>query len=309
MNCFNSAQYLKEAIDSVYAQTYKDWEIIFWDNASTDNSPQIAQSYGEKLRYFRSQETVNIGKARNWALGKAQGKYIAFLDCDDLWLPDKLQRQVALFEENQDIGLAFSEAIIFDDEGRSYLFYGKKIPPQGMIFRELLKRNFIVLQAAMIRRNTLDSLKEWFDERFNVSEDADFFIRLAYRSKAMYLDEPLVKRRMHRESLTSRQAYLFPEEMELMLEKFFKLYDNFGKEFESEVSSAQAMIAYHYALADLEKGKRDSARRRLNPHLALAKRLWIIYLFSFLPFGLYRYLKGLYKITLFYKYNCFRMSI
>ena len=107
MNCFNGEKYLREAIDSVYAQTYKNWEIIFWDNASTDNSAEIAKSYDEKLRYFRGEKTVPLYAARNLALKQAKGKYIAFLDCDDYWLPQKLERQVEIFESDKKIGLVY----------------------------------------------------------------------------------------------------------------------------------------------------------------------------------------------------------
>src|SRR5574337_499452 len=100
MNCLNSSKYLREAIDSVYAQTYKDWEIIFWDNASIDNSAEIAKGYDSKLRYFRSEETVILGKVRNYAIEKARGEFIAFLDCDDLWLANKLERQIPFFKKN-----------------------------------------------------------------------------------------------------------------------------------------------------------------------------------------------------------------
>jgi glycosyltransferase involved in cell wall biosynthesis len=91
--------YLREAIDSVYAQTYKDWEIIFWDNASSDNSGEIAKSYDSRLKYFRGNKTNPLYAVRNCALKKASGKYIAFLDCDDIWLPKKLYLQMAAFEK------------------------------------------------------------------------------------------------------------------------------------------------------------------------------------------------------------------
>ena len=85
MNCYNSDRYLREAIDSVFAQSYQNWEIIFFDNASTDQSAEIAKSYGPKLRYFRGESTVLLGAARNRAFEKAAGQYFAFLDCDDIW--------------------------------------------------------------------------------------------------------------------------------------------------------------------------------------------------------------------------------
>ena len=71
MNCYNGEKYLREAIDSVYAQSYKNWEIIFWDNLSTDSSAKIAKSYDSKLRYFVGQETIPLGAARNKALSKS----------------------------------------------------------------------------------------------------------------------------------------------------------------------------------------------------------------------------------------------
>ena len=117
MNCLNCSKYLREAIDSVYAQTYKNWEIIFWDNASTDNSAEIAKSYDEKLRYFRGEKTVPLYAARNLALKQAKGKYIAFLDCDDYWLPQKLERQVEIFESDKNIGLVYSNVEILERSG------------------------------------------------------------------------------------------------------------------------------------------------------------------------------------------------
>ena len=78
MNCYNGDKYLRAAIESVYDQTYKNWEIIFWDNASTDNSAAIANSYDAKLRYFYSKETVTLGAARNKALKQCKGEYISF---------------------------------------------------------------------------------------------------------------------------------------------------------------------------------------------------------------------------------------
>ena len=91
MNCLNADSFLNNAIDSVYSQSFDDWEIIFWDNASTDNSLKIAQSYDHKTRIFSSEETVNLGKARSEAALKAKGKYLAFLDCDDVWLDKHLE--------------------------------------------------------------------------------------------------------------------------------------------------------------------------------------------------------------------------
>jgi len=90
MNCYNGEKYLKEAIDSVYAQTYPDWEIVFWNNASTDRSAEIARGYDMRLRYFEEEEKIPLGAARNRALEQTRCNFVAFLDWDDLCMPGKL---------------------------------------------------------------------------------------------------------------------------------------------------------------------------------------------------------------------------
>ena len=92
MNCLNSSEHLQETLDSLAAQTFTDFEVIFWDNGSTDSSPQIARGHAGlagRLRYFRGEETVPLGAARNLAIARSRGRYVAFLDCDDLWRPEK----------------------------------------------------------------------------------------------------------------------------------------------------------------------------------------------------------------------------
>ena len=102
MNCYNSDEYLKEAIDSVLAQSYKNWGIVFWDNQSTDDSAKIFNSYDdERLRYFLAPEFTKLGQARNLAISQALGDWLGFLDCDDVWVKTKLEKQVQLFTKGK----------------------------------------------------------------------------------------------------------------------------------------------------------------------------------------------------------------
>ena len=94
INCYNGEKYLNEAINSIYSQTYTNWEIIFWDNVSTDNSAAIAKFYDHKLKYYCSDIYTPLSQARFQAVKKANGEYLAFLDCDDIWNADKLEKQV-----------------------------------------------------------------------------------------------------------------------------------------------------------------------------------------------------------------------
>ena len=102
MNCFNGEKYLNQSINSIYNQTYKNWEIVFWDNLSKDNSSQIANSYDDKLKYYKAERFMSLGLARKEAVRKASGEFIAILDVDDLWMEDKLEKEVKAFEKNKD---------------------------------------------------------------------------------------------------------------------------------------------------------------------------------------------------------------
>jgi glycosyltransferase involved in cell wall biosynthesis len=101
INCFNGSQYLQEAINSIYAQTFKDWCIFFFDNCSSDSSGEIAKSFNHQLKYYRHDHTIPLGHARKLAVEMTanQSEWIAFLDTDDIWLPNKLERQ--MFEINK----------------------------------------------------------------------------------------------------------------------------------------------------------------------------------------------------------------
>ncbi len=283
MNCLNCEKYVKEAIDSVYAQTYPNWEIIFWDNASTDKSAEIAESYDERLRYFRSSETVPLGKARNWALEKAKGKYIAFLDCDDVWFPKKLEKQIPLFEKNKQIGLVYSNTIFYNqNSGRIRRCYRFRYPPRGKIFRALLSDYFLSMETVVIKKESLNSLTEWFDERFNVIEEADLFIRICYHWEADYVNEPLAVWRIHDESWTWTRSELFGKELEMMIEKFQKLYPNFEIRFKKEIKRKKAKIAYWKAIMEWRKGNEKKLQNILKPYLFSDLRLLVIYVISFL---------------------------
>ena len=112
INCFNGERFLREAIDSVIAQTYSNWELIFWDNQSTDSTANIVRSYhDDRIRYFYAPEHTSLGEARNLALEKANGVYIGFLDSDDKWLPSFLSEYVSVIRENPSAVLIFFHLI------------------------------------------------------------------------------------------------------------------------------------------------------------------------------------------------------
>lgn len=291
MNCFNGDKYLAEAIDSVFAQTYKNWEIIFWDNMSTDQSAKIAKSYDRKLRYFKGEEFLPLGAARNKAIEQARGEYIAFLDCDDIWLPQKLERQIPIFNNDLKVGLVFSDAIYFNQKGKFFRLYDKKKPPEGYVFRQLLKNYFLCLPTVIIRKITLFGLSEWFDSRFNYIEEADLFLRIAHDWKLAYVNEILAKYRMHKGSWTFSHKHSFSNEGEILIGKLLNLYLNFSKEYNRELKVMKSQIGYEKFSLYWKNREKKKARQYLRPFLWLDKKLLLPYIFSyFFPFSFYTFL-------------------
>ena len=116
VNCYNGEKYLKKCLQSIISQTYENWEVIFMDNCSTDNSKKIFQSFNEKkFFYFTSEKLINLSKARNLAISKSNGNYICFLDTDDYWNNNKIYNQIRIFK-SQDAALVFSNFIVHNNQ-------------------------------------------------------------------------------------------------------------------------------------------------------------------------------------------------
>ncbi|BCB96305.1 glycosyl transferase group 2 family protein [Dissulfurispira thermophila] len=284
MNCLNGEKYLREAIDSVYAQTYKDWEIIFWDNASTDSSADIAKSYDEKLRYFRSEETVPLGKARNWAIEQARGEYIAFLDCDDIWLPEKLEKQINILESKPCIDLVYSNYFRMIMSKNNKLVLGlKRNQPDGHIFRQMLRQYTVNMQTVIIRKTALTSIGTLFDENLNLSAEYDLFMRILFKSKAAYSKEPLAIYRIHKDMSSIKFKSGFAKEILYIVDKFKQLEPSFNKKYHSELKYLNALIAYLKADTAIKNGNLREARTYLHPYKLVNYKYFILYFAIYLP--------------------------
>ena len=294
MNCLNCSKYLRDAIDSVYGQTYKDWEIIFWDSGSTDNSPQIARSYGDRLRYFRGEISDPLYAARNKALKRASGKYIAFLDCDDKWLPDKLQLQIEAFEGNQTVGLIHSNVRILEFTG-SVRIKDKKVQPSGKVFRELLKDYRINLQSVMISRKALCSLDRWFDDSMYISGDVDLFLRISYDWEVLYLPQILAEYREHGSSLSATRIDRIVPEWEQILTNLSNKYNRFTTDYKYEIQQFRSKALLSVAVAKWKYCNGTEARKVLKKNLSSAFFAFL-YILSILPYRIPNYFRGLLRL-------------
>jgi len=287
INCYNSENYLRAAIDSVYAQGYGNWEIIIWDNASTDATAMIATSYDDRLRYYCGEANVPLGEARNLALGQARGDLLAFLDSDDRWRPDKLEKQVMQFLDPQ-VGLSYTNALYFGSAGRSFVLYDKKMP-EGDLFASLLRCYFFCISSVIIRRSTLEGMRECFDNRFEMIEEMDLFCRIAHDWKCSYVHDLVTEYRVHAKSDTWNKFEKISTEYRELLEKFIRIYPGFKDRYADEMRQYDQMTAYYYSLARLLAGDSVSARRSICS-LGSNKKAVLLYLSSYLPSGLFRYL-------------------
>ena len=201
MNCHNSDRFLKEAINSVYSQTYKNWEIIFWDNNSTDLSARIAKSYDKKIRYYKTKQTDTLGKARKLAISQTSGKYLSFLDCDDMFLPEKLRVQVSLME-GTNYCLCYGSAIIINSNGKFMRKY--KVPSRkGMLFKNLLEKYEINFQTVLLRKSVLDEKYCFFDDTLEYSPDFNLFMKISSIYPLICTSQLLSKYRIHPNSYSS----------------------------------------------------------------------------------------------------------
>ena len=217
MNCFNGERYLKEAIDSVFAQSYTNWEIVFWDNSSDDESSRIAKSYGEKLIYYKASARAPLHEARNLALDKCQGKAIAFLDVDDIWLPEKLERQISLFSNNNRIIYGGYEDIDKNGDRTGAI---QDNCPSGFLTSQLLLKNKISQGSVLIDASLLRGYK--FDERYHIMGDFDLWVRLSFSHEFRSVSGTVELSRQHDTNESNTQKYKWLSERRYFYRKFLR---------------------------------------------------------------------------------------
>ncbi len=189
---FNRFAMLCEAIDSVLAQTFTDFELIVVDDGSSDETESVRKQYGTSIQYFL-QENQGVSAARNRGIREARGEFICFLDSDDLWLPRKLELQFAAMFENPADWISYTEEIWYRR--------GVRVNPKrkhakrgGWIFAHCLRLCIISPSSVMIRKNLFEEVGV-FDEEFPVCEDYDLWLRIAKDHPVRLIEEPLIIKR------------------------------------------------------------------------------------------------------------------
>jgi glycosyltransferase involved in cell wall biosynthesis len=265
---FNCAQFLGRAIDSAMSQTYTDFEIIVADDGSTDETRSIVDQYGQKVLYAY-QLNRGVSSARNLALAKATGEFIAYLDADDMWYPEKLERQVAFLDAHQECGMVHSEYSLINeqDEILHVRLYEetKRSVPQGYCIQDLLRRCHIQTVTVVERRSTFDRVGG-FDKRLLIAQDYLHWITIAAEGQAIgYLAEPLGKYRRRGGSLIGNYPRLLEDYVQichiLLHEKLLAARP--GNEYEKILRARLYRLQRELAYLDRIEGRSESAKRRI----------------------------------------------
>jgi|TARA_B100000929_G_scaffold186260_1_gene147464 glycosyltransferase involved in cell wall biosynthesis len=218
MNCHNGEKYLKESVRSVINQSYKNWELIFWDNVSTDNSKEIVESFIDKrIKYFCSKKFTNLYEARNLAIEKASCNYIAFLDTDDKWSADKLEKQINFLNNNSQFDVIFSNYYVFNETKNTKYLKHKKPLPSGLITQSLLDYYSLGLATVLLKKNIFKKNK--FENDYNIIGDFDFFIEISQNIRIASLDEPLAIYRLHKNNLSGQKIDIYTKELDSWVNK------------------------------------------------------------------------------------------
>ena len=254
---YNNASYLKEAVDSVLNQTYQDVEIIVVDDGSTDNTRDLIESmrsiHSRVIQYIY-QKNQGPASARNTGMRAAQGKYISFLDADDTWLPDKLQKQVDVLEARPHVGFVYSDNFFIDEQGSVIEGYIRKIKlVNGNILLDLYLNFFLITSGIMMRKECIDSIG-FFNEDLLVGEDYEYFLRLAKVYEAEVIVEKLWKRMIRKNSL-SRQDYQLDARNDLkILKEFLGNNPVFLEEHKDQIFVRLADYHFSFGYQLLENG-------------------------------------------------------
>ena len=217
MNCHNGETYLKESISSLINQTYKNWELIFWDNFSSDSSKEVLMQFSDKrIKYYYTKNFTPLYEARNLAIKKTSGEFISFLDTDDWWSPKRLEKQIELFFKDKNLDVVYTNFYFFYNKTKTKKIISKKNLPVGKITQKLLDHyNIGGILTALCKKKIFQTKK--FIGKYEIIGDFDFFVDVSLSSFFGCIQEPLAYYRVHGSNTSLRKIHLHIQELESWL--------------------------------------------------------------------------------------------
>ncbi len=212
MNCYNGEKFLEQSLKSLKGQTYKNWELIFFDNNSKDRSLAILNSFKDKrFRIFKLKKLINLYHARKLAIEKTKGKYVSFLDVDDLWSSNKLKHQVRFLQKNKKYKFCYSNYFIkkkFESDKIKYNYHLNS----GKITQNLLNNYSIGILTVFMEKSLL--IKNNFKAKYNIIGDFDLFLKISLSKNIAYIKNPLATYRLHDNNYSIKNLKQYVKELE-----------------------------------------------------------------------------------------------
>jgi len=236
INCFNGASFINDCVSSVIAQSYSNWELVFWDNLSTDCSEKNLKKFKDKrIKYYKASKHTNLPKARNLALEKASSNFVAFLDIDDSWHKDKLKLQVAEIKKIRNFSFCYTKTKEIYNNLQPLKKNNKILQKIKNFFLSLetidrlLICNYIYFSSVLINTNQLNGKKK-FNDKYEQAEDYDLLLRLSLNGRVIYINNELTSYRIHNDNLTNSQySKSFTESLEILNNYNKNKYSHLGK--------------------------------------------------------------------------------
>jgi glycosyltransferase involved in cell wall biosynthesis len=267
---YNLEKYLREAIESVLAQTYKNYEIIVVDDGSTDRTASIAKGYAEQIKLIQ-QENKGLGGARNAGILAAKADLVGLLDADDEWKPDYLERMISLIHKQPDAAVYYSSAQAMDESGNDLpQIFGGELP-SNKIYRVLLRSNFIIPSTVIFRRCVIleAGLFEEKNRDLHGCEDWDLWLRLSPEHKFVGMSEPLVRYRLHANTFSANPQHM-QKAVRSVVEKNFGLEDDKYADWSSEKKRAFGGVYRYQTITFIQRQKNwDAAGGALQKALMI----------------------------------------
>jgi glycosyltransferase involved in cell wall biosynthesis len=266
---YNSELYICQTIESVLAQAYPIHEVIVVDDGSTDRTEQVLAAYAGRIRYIR-QANAGPPVARNTGLAVATGEWVALLDSDDLWVPNKIKLQIEYVDQHPSCSAVYSDMTTFDAGGiieHSVKLSRNLSMPSGRIFPQLFAETLFQTSSLMIRKSCIDQ-SGGFDTTLRMGDDYEFFMRMARHYDFGYVDESLVLYRQHLNQGTRTWGKVLQQGepweflvLRRIVDQYPEIYEELGTE---HVNHRLSMPYFALAYACLTDGDHKNARRLLR---------------------------------------------
>jgi len=259
VNLYNGKATLAETIESVLAQSFADWELLVWDDCSSDGGAEVVERYTDpRIRYFRSHVQIPLGQARQSAIEMTDGDWVAFLDQDDLWLPQKLERQLSVAERHPEAALIYGRTVRFYPNGseRDYdQAHEYALLPEGDIFLSLFQDScYIAMSSAMFRRSALEAIGG-IPSTIRIIPDYYLYLAVSQRFPVAAVQEVVCRYRMHRTNASQVTAVAVQEEA-------LRLMNSYRDSVDAQLL-AKCKRHHSTQLALAEMRRRDSFSRGL----------------------------------------------